>query len=175
MTRAQLVEALKKGEKIFRKQDFSNENLAGLDLSGCDFRRSNFTNCNFAGANLTNAIMVVCTISNAKFSGANITGVDWELVVGADTAKFVGAVYDGTPLKSDATVDKVGKYQRLFTDGFMQIGCLKGDTAYWDSMDDAKLNVEVDKVNPPEKADAKAWKDAHLAQAISDHKNKKPL
>ena len=174
MTRLELISEIGKGRKEFRKQDFSNQDLSGLDLTGLDLRRSNFTNANLSNTILTNAIMVVTNLQGANLAGAVIDGVDWELAVNADKAVFIGAIYAGKPLKSNALVDMVGKYQRLVTDEFIQIGCLKGDGNYWKTMDDAKLDAEVDKVNPLEKADAKAWKAANLANTILDHEAKKP-
>jgi uncharacterized protein YjbI with pentapeptide repeats len=174
MTRLELISEIGKGRKAFRAQDFSDQDLSGLDLSGCDLRRSNFTNANLSNCNLSNAILVVANLLGANLSGATLDGCDFELVLNADTANFVDATYGGKAIKSAPTVDKVGKYQRLVTDQFIQIGCLKGDNTYWKTMDDAKLNAEIDKVNPSEKADAKAWKDAHLANTIKDHEDKKP-
>lgn len=167
MTRAELIAARAKGRMAFRAEDFSGQDLSGINLSGCDLRRSNFTNANLSGCNLENAIMVVCNVSGAVFDGALIDGVDWELVQG--TPNLVGAIYDGDQIKEMPIVDKLGKYQRLVTDRFIQIGCLKGNEEYWKTMDDAKLAAEVDKVNPEEKLDAKAWKDSHLGKTIQDH------
>lgn len=174
MTRLELIAQIGAGNKIFRKQDFSGVDLSGLDLSNCDLRRSNFTNANLSNTILTNAILVVADLNGANLSGAIIDGVDWELVKNADKANFVGAIYEGQPLEANVTVDKLGKYQRLISDKFIQIGCLKGNESYWKTMDDAKLNAEVDKVNPSEKADAIAWKNSHLPKTISDHEDKKP-
>lgn len=173
MTRDELIKLLDKGEKAFRKQDFSGQDLSGLDLSGCDLRRSDFTNTNLKGANLTNATLVVCEFSGADLSGAMIDGVDWELCKNLDLANFIGAIYDGVSIEKQAIVDTLGKYQRLITDRFIQIGCLKGNEIYWKTMTDAKLDAEVEKVNPGEKADARAWKAAHLAKTITDHENAK--
>jgi len=166
MTREELVAELAKGRTEIRAEDFSGQDLSGLDLSGCDLRRSNFTNCNLNGADLTNAILVCATFSGATFENAIIDGVNWELV--QDTPNLVGAIYGGEPIKEMPVVDTLGKYQRLVTDKFIQIGCLKGNEQYWKSMDDAKLAEEVDKVNPDEKLDAKAWKDSHLGKTIQD-------
>lgn len=172
MTRLELISEIGKGRFEFRALDFSNEDLSGLDLSGLDLRRCNFTNCNLNDTDLTDAIMVCATFSGATFEGAIVDGVNWELV--KDAPNLVGAIYAGQPIKETPVVDTLGKYQRLVTDKFIQIGCLKGDETYWKTMDDAKLAAEVDKVNPSEKADAKAWKDTHLAKTISDLELKKP-
>lgn len=165
MTSQELLKALDEGRSEFRKEDFSGEDLSDINLSGCDLRRSNFTNCNLNGADLTDSIMVCAIVDGATFEGAVVDGVNWELVVG--TPNLTGAIYEGSPIK-EATVDTLGKYQRLVTDKFIQIGCLKGNEQYWKSMDDAKLAEEVDKVNPDEKLDAKAWKDSHLGKTIQD-------
>lgn len=174
MTRLELISEIGKGRKYFRREDFSNQDLSGLDLTGMDLRRSNFTNANLSNTILTNAIMVVANLQGANLSGAVIDGVDWELVSNSETATFKGAIYEGQPLEENVTVDKLGKYQRLVSDKFIQIGCLKGNPTFWKTLDAAKLAVEVDKINPNEKADAEAWRQTHLAKTITDHEAKKP-
>ena len=175
MTRLELISEIGKGRKIFPKEDFSNQDLSGLDLTGLDLRRCNFTNCNLSNTILTNAILVVANLEGAIFTAAVIDGVDFELVLNADKAVFKGAVYGGEPLEENVTVDKLGKYQRLVSDKFIQIGCMKGNPTFWKTLDAAKLSTEVDKINPSEKADAEAWRQAHLAKTISDHEAKKPI
>lgn len=160
-------------EKEVRKQDLHGSDFSGMNLSGVDFRRCNLNNVNFSGCNLTNAILVLADVTGANFSGATLDGCDFELVKNADKATFIGAIYGGKSIKKPAIVDTVGKYQRLVTDAFIQIGCLKGDDQYWKTMDDVKLAAEVDKVNPSEKADAKAWKDLNLTKTIKDHDDMK--
>ena len=174
MTRLELISEIGKGRKEFRKQDFSNQDLSGLNLSGLDMRRSNFTNANLSNTILTNCILVVANLQGANLTGAVIDGVDWELVSNAETATFKGAIYNGEPLEENVTVDTLGKYQRLVSDKFIQVGCLKGNPTFWKTLDAAKLAVEVDKINPNEKADAEAWRQTHLAKTITDHENKKP-
>ncbi len=173
MTREEFLLARSKGEINFKNLDMVGIDLSNLDLSGCDFRRSDCSGATFENSNLTNCVFVLTRISNTDFSGATLDGCDFELVKNADTAKFVGAMYAGNAIKSAATVDKVGKYQRLVTDQFIQIGCLKGDEAYWKGMNAVKLAAEVDKVSPNEKADAEAWRAAHLAKTITDHETMK--
>ena len=174
MTRLELISEIGKGRKEFRKEDFSNQDLSGLDLHGIDLRRCNFTNANLSNTILTNAILVVANMQGANLNGAVIDGVDWELVQNADLATFKGAIYEGQALEANVTVDKLGKYQRLVSDKFIQIGCMKGSPEYWKTMDEAKLRAEVDKINPSEKDDAVAWKNSHLSKTISDHESKKP-
>lgn len=174
MTREELILELSKGNKFFKKVDFSNQDLSELDLSGCDLRRSNFTNANLSNCNLTNAILVVAELSGANLSGATIDGVDFELVKNASTAIFKGAIYEGAPLEENVTVDTLGKYQRLVSDKFIQIGCLKGNPTFWKTLNATKLEAEMDKINPNEKADAEAWRATHLAKTITDHEGKKP-
>lgn len=175
MTRLDLISEIGKGRKNFRKEDFSNQDLSGLDLSGLDLRRSNFTNANLSNTILTDAILVVANLEGALFSGAVIDGVDFELVLNADKAVFKGAIYKGEALEENVTVDKLGKYQRLVSDKFIQVGCLKGDPAFWKTLNVQKLRVEMDKINPSEKGDAEAWFDTHLPKTIQDHENKKPV
>ena len=175
MTRLEIISEIGKGRKIFPKEDFSNQDLSGLDLTGFDLRRCNFTNANLSNTILTNCIMVVADLQGANLTGAVIDGVDWELVKNADLATFKGAIYNGEPLEGNVTVDKLGKYQRLVSDKFIQIGCMKGNPTFWKTLNAAKLAVEVDKINPGEKADAEAWRQAHLAKTITDHEAKKPV
>lgn len=174
MTRLELISEIGKGRKEFRKQDFSNQDLSGLDLHGLDLRRSNFTNANLSNTILTNAILVVANLEGANLIGAVIDGADFELVLNADKAAFKGAIYNGETLEENVTVDKLGKYQRLVSDKFIQIGCMKGNPTFWKTLDAAKLAVEVDKINPSEKSDAEAWRQSHLAKTITDHESKKP-
>lgn len=174
MTRIEFISEISKGRKIFPKEDFSGQDLSGLDLHGFDLRRCNFTNANLSNCNLTNVIMVVANLQGANLSGAILDGCDFELVSNADTANFIDATYKGQAIKSAPIVDKVGKYQRLVTDQFIQIGCMQGDGNYWKTMDEDKLRAEVDKINPAEKDDAVAWKNAHLAKTVKDHEDKKP-
>jgi uncharacterized protein YjbI with pentapeptide repeats len=174
MTRLELISEIGKGRKVFAKEDFSNRDLSGLDLTGMDLRRSNFTNANLSNTILTNCILVVANLQGANLSGAVIDGVDFELVLNADTATFKGAIYNGEPLEENVTVDKLGKYQRLVSDKFIQIGCLKGNPTFWKTLNATKLETEMDKINPNEKADAEAWRQTHLAKTITDHENKKP-
>lgn len=174
MTRLDLISEIGKGRKNFRKEDFSNQDLSGLDLSGLDLRRSDFTNANLSNADLTGCILVVANLQGANLSGAIIDGVDWELVKNAHLATFKGAIYKGEALESNVTVDKLGKYQRLVSDKFIQVGCLKGNPTFWKTLDNAKLATEMDKINPSEKADAEAWRTTHLGKTITDHESKKP-
>lgn len=173
MTREELVSRISRGGRAFRALSFIGEDLSNLDLSNCDFRRCSFVDTLFTNSNLTNCIMVLCDIKGAQFEGAILDSVNWELVKNAGLANMVGGLYKGSPIKQPAIADKVGKYQRLVTDRFIQIGCLKGDETYWKTMDDAKLDAEVEKVNPSEKEDARAWKAAHLSKTILDHENSK--
>lgn len=174
MTREEFLSARAKGEINFKNIDMIGIDLSNLDLSGCDFRRSDCSGATFENSNLTDCVFVLTRIGNAEFKGATIDGVDWEEVRNADTAKFIGAVYAGETIESNALVDRTGKYQRLITDKFIQIGCLKGNESYWKGMDATKLAREVDKVSPNEKADAEAWRTAHLSKTISDQEEKKP-
>lgn len=174
MTRLELISEIGKGRKEFRKEDFSNQDLSGLDLQGLDLRRCNFTNANLSNTILTNCILVVANLQGANFTGAVIDGVDWELVLNAELATFKGAIYNNETLEENVTVDKLGKYQRLVSDKFIQIGCMKGNPTFWKTLNAAKLAVEVDKINPSEKSDAEAWRQSHLAKTISDHEAKKP-
>jgi len=175
MTRLELIAEIAKGRKYFRREDFSNQDLSGLDLTGMDLRRSNFTNANLSNTILTNCILVVANLEGAIFIGAVIDGVDFELVLNADKAVFKGAIYNGEPLEENVTVDKLGKYQRLVSDKFIQIGCLKGNPTFWKTLNATKLETEMNKINPNEKADAEAWRQSHLAKTISDHESKKPV
>lgn len=174
MTRLELISEIGKGRKYFKREDFSNQDLSGLDLSGMDLRRSNFTNANLSNTILTNCILVVANLQGANLSGAVIDGVDFELVLNADLAIFKGAIYNGEALEENVTVDTLGKYQRLVSDKFIQIGCLKGDPTFWKTLNAAKLETEIEKINPGEKADAEAWRQTHLAKTITDHEAKKP-
>lgn len=175
MTKQQLQSVINSsGEKDVRNRNLAASDFSGMDLRGVDFRRSNLTGVNFSNCNLTDCIFVLSDISGANFAGAIIDNCNWELVKNAQLATFIGAIYEGQPLEANVTVDKLGKYQRLISDKFIQIGCLKGNESYWKTMDDAKLNAEVDRVNPSEKADALAWKNSHLTKTISDQADKKP-
>lgn len=175
MTREELISEIAKGRKVFPKEDFSGEDLSGLDLPGMDFRRSNFKGVPVKNSNLTGCIMVLCDIEGANFEGSTIDDVNWEQVKNADAATFKGAIYEGQALESNVTVDTLGKYQRLVSDKFIQIGCMKGNPTFWKTLDSVKLAAEVEKINPSEKADAEAWRVAHLAKTVTDHEAKKPI
>ena len=175
MTKQQLQSIISSSaEKDVRKLNLASSDFSGMDLRGVDFRRSNLTGVNFSNCNLTDCIFVLSDISGANFAGATIDNCNWEMVKNAHLATFIGAIYAGEALEANVTVDKLGKYQRLVSDKFIQIGCMKGNPEYWKTMDEAKLRAEVDKINPSEKDDAVAWKNAHLAKTVKDHEDKKP-
>lgn len=175
MTKLQLQNAINSNkEKAVRNQNLSASDFSGMDLRGVDFRRSILTGVNFSNCNLTDCIFVLSDISGVNFTGAIIDNCNWEEVKNAELATFKGAIYNNETLEENVTVDKLGKYQRLVSDKFIQVGCMKGNPTFWKTLDAAKLAVEVDKINPSEKSDAETWRQTHLAKTISDHEAKKP-
>jgi uncharacterized protein YjbI with pentapeptide repeats len=61
----------------FAGVDLSNKNLAGYNLSSCDFRQAtSLDGCIMNGANLQNANFAGCTLAGAKLSKASLAGAD---------------------------------------------------------------------------------------------------
>ncbi|HEY1736319.1 MAG TPA: pentapeptide repeat-containing protein [Methylovirgula sp.] len=73
MTRGQIEDQIKSGNKNFSDRSLNGLDLSGLDLSGVNFRAARVDKTKFAGARLTGAILDQVWGINADFSGADLT------------------------------------------------------------------------------------------------------
>jgi uncharacterized protein YjbI with pentapeptide repeats len=62
--------------RILRQVDFSNADLSGADLSRADLRRTILHSANLSGANLQNADLKRSSLLGANLSGADLRGAD---------------------------------------------------------------------------------------------------
>lgn len=85
----------------------SSQDLAGINLSGCDLPAANFfhatvTNANFTGANLTGANFFPVNATNANFTNSNLT------LALFDSANVTNAVWDNTTCPTTVNSDANG-------------------------------------------------------------------
>jgi uncharacterized protein YjbI with pentapeptide repeats len=73
MTRAQIEDQIKSGNKNFYDRSLNGLDLSGLDLSGVNFRAARLDKTKLAGARLEGAILDQVWALNADFSGADLT------------------------------------------------------------------------------------------------------
>lgn len=98
--RSELLQRLKRKENVtqldFAGLDLSNEDLSGADLSGCYLEGVNLSGATLAGANLEGAILAFadlkkCNLSGANLAHANLGGADLRDAT-FDRARMTGAI-----------------------------------------------------------------------------------
>lgn len=62
------------GQRVFRGEDWSQQDLSGLDLSGCDLREVNLFGASLRGTNLARADLQGANCHRVNFRHANLEG-----------------------------------------------------------------------------------------------------
>src|SRR5690348_10364033 len=81
MGNQQHIELLKRGSEVWNqwrsahcktRPEFSETNLAHIDLSNANLNGANFTEANLSGARLQHAFLILANLSGANLSGAHL-------------------------------------------------------------------------------------------------------
>lgn len=139
MTKELLEVLISNGGTLFYKEDFSGQNMSGVNLSNITFKRCNWFGCDLSNAVLTNAKFLACDMKNANMSGAAFSGSFSFENSDVSGINLIGATVNGDAITKQAFAGKMGAETVIITDKFIECGCVVNPPSWFDGLNEERL------------------------------------